>query len=466
MKRLLLILIAGLSLGLAVGCATSDSETSAVDNDDFELINDESYLYENEVVTDGTDLSFDDAVEAEAFSPLARSATFRMYRVASIKAPKHEGETLQAADVAIAGDSETSYAYVSYVMAGQERHGGIDVMELKRSFFPKLTSRLLTKKDDVNSIAYDADSLRLYMGLNVDPDEYGVERGAYFRTADLDADYKVMVSGDTILTSEMDLNSYAANDAAILSDGIVLVPVGAAGGGVEVIRVTPGGSGEAPTLERDTFISGIPDTRAVAATPSLSGVDFVVYRGPDVDGDAKIIKYSYDGSSFSSEGEIPITGVSYVETKAALEVHGNTAFLAASDGGVMGIDLENDEILFTISNPSGSLDADLVTANDVTVGMPNGGSSSLLFVANGEHGVRAYDLGFNVEESTDVGAALADFDDSSAYKGYISFGSGNSCNALLFRNGYLFAGAGLGGVDVIYFLDRSQASISYASPMR
>jgi len=468
MKRFIPYLIMLGFIGLIIGC-TSSSQSGGepvVDNDVFELINDESYLYENEIVTDGTELFFEEESDAQGgeFTVLAQAKFFRMFKVAKVKAPEHEGETLQATDVAIAGNKETSYAYVSYVMAGLPRHGGIDVLELKKGYFPKIKSRLFTKKDDVNSVAYETGGNRLYMGLNVDPDEYGVSTGAYFRTADLDADFKVKVSGENIVSAELDLNSFAANDAAVFQN-FALVPVGAFGGGVEVIKVTSAGGDNPPLLERKIFISDIEDTRAVAVTPDIDGVDFIVYRGPDIDNDPKIVKYSYDESAFTKEGEIPITPKPvYTETKSALEVHGNVAFLAASDGGAIAVNLENNKIIFTICNPTGDLDADLVTANAVTAGTPQGSTQSLLFIANGEYGVRAYELGFDIENSDNVAQDLADFDPQTAYKGYINLGSGNSSNSLLFRNGYLFVGTGLGGVNVISIMDKSINPVKWAKP--
>ena len=50
----------------------------------------------------------------------------------------------------------------------------------------------------------------------------------------------------------------------------------------------------------------------------------------------------------------------------------------------------------------------------------------LLFIANGEYGVLVYELGFKIEDSTDVASDLAGFDYSSSYQGYIDLGKNNS----------------------------------------
>ena len=461
----------------AAGCSSLTPPDPIVDNDTFQLFDDEEYFYLTEVELDGTEFELEDSTTAQGgeFQILAGGSDYRFIKVARIRAPKHQGEKLQATDVALAGDETTTIAYVSYVMAGLPRHGGIDVLEMKDGVFPKIASRLFTKKDDVNSVAYDETGNRIDMGLNVDPDEYNLDppRGAYFRTAELDSNYKFKTSGGNIISKEYDLKSYAANDAVVLGS-FVLLPVGAAEGGVDVINVTSGGDSNPPTLEREVFIDGstvdydyaTTDTRAVALTPelSLAGVDFVTYCGPD-NNDAKIIKYN---SSFDEAGQIlladPDFNPSFIETKSAMKVYDNVAFVAAADGGVIAVDLETDETRFTIPNPPpGELIADLVTANDVVIGTPNQSEFSLLFIANGEYGVRVYQLGFKLEDSADVSFDLTGFDHASAYQGYIRTGSNNSANSLMFRNGYLYIGTGLGGVRIINVMDKS-VSRSFKKP--
>jgi hypothetical protein len=451
----------------AAGCGSLTPPDPIVDNDFFQLFDDEEYYYFTDVEPDGTEfqLEVETMPQGGGYQVLAGGSDYRFIKVARVKAPKHEGEKLQATDVALAGDGTTTVAYVSYVMAGLPRHGGIDVIEMKAGIFPKIKNRLYTKKEDVNSVAYDETGNRIDMGLNVDPDEYGIDKGAYFRTAELDSNYKFKTSGGNIISAEFDLESYAANDAVVLGS-FVLLPVGALGGGVDVISVTHGGESSPPILARETFINGTTDTddtRAIALTPDVDNVDFVTYCGPDnIDDTAKLIKYN---DSFNEVGSaIDIPGPAYIETKSALRVYGNVALIAASDGGVIAVDIENDAILFTIPNETrGKLTDDLVTANDVMVGTPTLSNRSLLFIANGEYGVRVYQLGFKVEESSDIASALTGFNYSSAYQGYINTGSNNSANSLMFRNGYLYIGTGLGGVRIIYVADKS-VSQSFKRP--
>jgi len=451
----------------AVGCTSLSPPDPIVDNEYFQLFDDEEYYYFNDVEPDGTEfqLEVETMPQGDGYQVLAGGADYKFIKVAKVKAPKHEGEELQATDVALAGDGSTTVAYVSYVMAGLPRHGGIDVIEMKAGVFPKIKSRLYTKKEDVNSVAYDETGNRIDMGLNVDPDEYGIDKGAYFRTAELDSNFKFKTSGGNIISAEFDLESYAANDAVVLGS-FVLLPVGAAGGGVDVISVAPGGDSSPPTLARETFINGptdTDDTRAVALTPDVVSVDFVTYCGPDNNDDtAKLIKYN---NSYNEVGTaVDISGPAYVETKSSLRVYGNVAFIAASDGGMIAVDIETDTTLFTIPNETrGGLTEDLVTANDVVVGTPILSDQSLLFIANGEYGVRVYSLGFKVEESSDVASDLSGFNYTSAYEGYINNGANNSANSLMFSNGFLYVGTGLGGVRIIYVSDKS-VSQSFKKP--
>jgi hypothetical protein len=448
------------ALFCAAGCSSLSPPDPLVDNDDFQLFDDEYYFYVTDVEPDGTEFELEESTTALSgeYQILANNSDYKFVKVARVKAPTNDGETLQATDVALAGDDTTTVAYVSYVMAGQDRHGGIDVIEMKSGVFPKITSRLYTKKDDVNSVAYDETGNRIDMGLNVDPDEYGIDKGAYFKTAELDSNYKFKTSGGNIISAGFDLESYAANDAVVLSSDVIF-PVGSAEGGVDVISVTSGGESSPPTLARTIFInapSDTDDTRAIALTPDVSGIDFITYCGPDGNS-PKIIKYDYNGASTVEVGSpISISGPSYIETKSALKVYDNVALIAASDGGAIAVNIESDTTLFTIPNATrGGLTSDLVTANDVVVGTPTGSSNSLLFIANGEYGVRVYKLGFKLEDSSDVASDLTGFNYATAYQGYISTGGNNSANSLMFRNGFLYIGTGLGGVRIIYVMDKS-----------
>lgn len=454
MSRYLTIsLMAILLMGLIFGCTTTP--ISVVDNEDFELINNESYLYNSEIEEVGEEIEFSTEKSLKAKTKVF----FKMFKVARVKAPKHEGETLQATDIAIAGDAKTAYAYVSYAMAGDVCHGGIDILELKKGYFPKIKSRLLTKNEDVYAATYDPGNNYIYLGLQIDYDVYYYEspeyyRGAFFRAIELNSNYKVKTASGNIVTYEMPLNSWAANDAAI-ADNFILVPVGDKFGGVEVLKLSQSG------IERETFISNIPDTRAVAATPDLPDTDFIVYRGyadeNSQDHTPQIIKYRYNNVDFEVVGTIKIENPipQTIYSKSSLEVHGDVAFLAASDGGVYVVDLVNNSIILNIPNPTptGSLTEDKVTANAVTVGTPYGSSRSVIFIANGEYGVRAFALDFDIESTTSIAAQFSGYDPDSNYLGYISFGNGNSANSVLLRNGYLYVGTGLGGVNVIYVFD-------------
>lgn len=459
--------VAGMIIALLFfisGCTTSP--VSVVDNDSFKLINNESYLYTNEIEELEEEIQFSSEKSLKAINEVF----FRMIKVARVKAPTHEGETLQATDIAIADDGNTSYAYVSYAMAGDVYHGGIDILELKREYFPKIKSRLLTKNEDVNSATYDPKNNFIYLGLHVDTDSYYYDypenyKGAFFRAIELNSNYKVKTSGDNIITYEMPLNSYAANDADTVDD-LIVVPVGDYLGGVEVLKLTKTG------IERETFINNIPDTRAVAATPELLDTDFIVYRGyadeNSPEHTPKIIKYKINNGKFDVVDTINITNPvpEILYSKSSLEVHGDVAFLAASDGGVYAIDLKNNTILFNIPNPAPTilLPEEKVTANAVTVGTPYGSDRSIIFIANGEYGVRAYALSFDIDSTTNVASQLSGYNPDSNYLGYISFGIGNSANSVLLRKGFLYVGTGLGGVNVVYIFDKKNPIPIFKKP--
>ena len=262
------------------------------------------------------------------------------------------------------------------------------------------------------------------------------------------------VKANDLVTQGVPLQSWAANDAAIMNNE-VLVPVGASEGGVE-IRSTDdinNGANFINTLNNNN----LDDTRAVATYYDSNGdvAGFLVYQGPD-HATPTLYKCDTDGKYIASlpiKNPVPETA----ESKSTIEVHGNVAFVAASDGGVYAIDIDdNMKILFNIANPDPGLYGltdDKVTANDVTVGKLKGSDKSVIFIANGEYGVRAFKLDFDIDSVNDVASALSGYEPSSHYLGNVHLGTGNSANSVLYRNGYLFVGTGLGGLNVLYVVD-------------
>ncbi len=455
--KLILFFVLGIFLlALMFGCSTAPIYD--VNDDNFSVVNNEAWLYNNYVEESGEELS---STDSKAWGVHFNfTSIFMMFKVATIRSPESDGQTLQATDVAIAGDGNNAYAYVSYAMAGSDFYGGMDIVQLKHGFFPKLKSRVISKKEDVNSVTYDSLTNKIFLGLHVNPDVYGLDtesgyHGAYLRSIELKSNYKVKVESGEMVTQGIALQSYAANDAAIMNDK-VLVPVGAAGGGVEIRNTSD-------ITQSIKFISGITDTRAVATYDengdgTIDG--FLVYQGPDGTSGAKLYKYKTDGTlaDTPNEYDFPST-ITAVETKSTIETHGNVAFVAASDGGVFAINISTMTEIFNIPNPYPNdlgLAEDKVTANAVTVSTLKGSTGkSILFIANGEFGVRAYELGFDIESITDVASALSGFDYTTSYLGYLNLGTGNSANSVLYKDGYLFVGTGLGGLNVLYVIDYS-----------
>ena len=477
MKYASFLVFAIVMLLVVFGCTTSPIYD--VNDESFGLINNETWLYNSEVDTSGEELTSTKAWGD--FDVSLSKSIFLMYKVAHINSPTLDGQTLQATDVAIAGDSNQSYAYVTYAMAGSSFYGGMDILKLTKGYFPKINSRLLTKKEDANSVTYDSVTNRIFLGLHVNPDIYGLDPlkgyyGAYLRSVELDSSNKVKLSDGSLVTQGVELQSYAANDAAIM-DSKVLVPVGAIGGGVER-RDT------ADIITGDSFIntlkgSNLNDTRAVATYNDINGnmAGFLVYQGPD-NATPTLYKCGTDGSYIDYlfiTNPLPLTN----ESKSTIEVHGNVAFVAASDGGVHVINIDNMTELFNIPNPTSveykvyGLSDDLVTANDVTVSkLESATNESVIFIANGEYGVRAFELNFDIDSVSDVAAKFAsnytgDYDSTttgSNYVGNVHLGNGDSANSLLYRNGYLFVGTGLGGLNVLYVVDKDASIPHWVKP--
>jgi len=123
--------------------------------------------------------------------------------------------------------------------------------------------------------------------------------------------------------------------------------------------------------------------------------------------------------------------------------------------------------LFIIANPDPDdygLASDKVTANAVTVGKLEGSSdTSVIFIANGEYGVRAFELDFDIDNG-DVASQLNGYNPNDNYLGNVHLGDGNSANSVLYRNGYLFVGTGTGGLNVLYVVDLDFGVPHWAKP--
>ncbi|MNY18365.1 hypothetical protein D3C86_1517420 [compost metagenome] len=132
---------------------------------------------------------------------------------------------------------------------------------------------------------------------------------------------------------------------------------------------------------------------------------------------------------------IPIQNFRSDYAKSTVQAVSHQAFLGLSQLGFQVVDLKSNETMFTLPNPTSD-------PNHVTNSVACDGK--LVFVANGEYGVRVLTLG----DTKVKGAGFATLVGYHSLMGEAYDGKRYSANDLRYANGYLFVASGIGGVNV------------------
>ncbi|MGB5397089.1 MAG: hypothetical protein WBN96_08070, partial [Gammaproteobacteria bacterium] len=147
----------------------------------------------------------------------------------------------------------------------------------------------------------------------------------------------------------------------------------------------------------------------------------------------------FAGGSMTLLNTFPFPGANVAESKSTVEIAGGKAIIAAGPDGVQIMCLDSGQIIGSVARPdpaSLGLDPSVVVTNAVTV------DENLMFISNGEAGVY-------------VAEADEDFsnDDCKVQNitmlGKLQFDDLQSANHVVYRDGFLYVAAGLGGVKIV-----------------
>ena len=351
---------------------------------------------------------------AGAAPPALAPAAITLTLIAEIDPPTLEGETLQATAVWATQDDR---AIVSYSQRGAAAVGGLDWFMSLRSKRPRLRSSVAFSDSDVSAVFTDG-SQAFAVGATSDTDFPSPAVLERFR---IDGD-RFRIDDD----GRVPLSSFVGTSATSTGD-IIYATAGDAGG---------------------VFAFGEDDLRLLGQL-ALDDARWVAW---DEDGDRVVVlqgtpgrlavfeEDAFPNGSMELLNTFSVPGVDVPESKSTVEVAGGKAFVAAGPSGVQIVCLDTGEIVGSVPIPDPEelgLDPSVVVTNAVTV------DQDLMFISNGEAGVYA-------------AAAQQNFDQTACGQtqeievlGRLQFDALQSVNHVIYRDGFLFVAAGLGGIKIV-----------------
>jgi len=380
------------------------------------IINNDSAELDSRVTYKSEEIDVDDLLAAEKIVAIGKKRkgtvipvtldTMYITLVSEVNPPEYQGITLQATDIYIKG----GYAYVSYNVAGPTFLGGVDIFDISEVSYPRLISNALFTDTDVNGISIDGNNLYLASAN----ESYGFGNYAMLESIKLN---KGLLSSESTI---VDISSWAATDVDITKDN-VFVTSGAADGYINIL--------EKQSLAKLDSIA-VEDARGVSVDKSLDNA--VVVAGTPArllvfQGSTSPTVYNLDGAT------IPFS-------KSTVELHGDNALLALSDGGTQIVNVLTGNVIKTIPQPEvAGLSLDVTVTNAATV------SGNILFMACGEAGI------YTASISSKTKFKLDDVVDGNDIKllGKFQFGDGQSANHVTFSKETLFVASGLGGLKIL-----------------
>ncbi len=324
-----------------------------------------------------------------------------------------DGKTVQANDIKIQGNR----AYISYNYAGEEFRGAVQILDITNKENPQIIKEIQFKDIDINCVYVQGDTF-LFGGM-ANPDNYTGRTVVGF--IDLT---KLDNLTDDDITNGMNFfsKSYAVTSIARRGSNYY-IGVGAKDGGVIVTDLN------LTEVTTGSFIT-LPDVRDIEEYQN--GVITLAGTTDNDSTTGKIVKIA----DTSIDKEIEIADFNSEYTKATIEVwKGTVALLGLAEGGMAAMDLNTDEIYFTLVNPD---DNPLHVTNSVS------SDGNLLFTANGEYGFRVLDVDGNKTDSNF--ATVAGY---YPYNGVTnSNGVNYSANHVVYKSGNLLVASGVGGVQI------------------
>lgn len=341
--------------------------------------------------------------------------------LAQLSAPVYKEHKLQASDIFINKSGTDKKIYVSYNMRGEPFIGAVQIIGIGHRFKgsrPQLLQTVIFNDFDIHSLSEKNGVLYLVGGTS-DPQ---------FKTP---ATLEMINLQNGLIplpfkSKRIDLPSFAAT-SVIKVKNKVFVTTGDQNGGV---------------VEIDN-LNNIPF--------GISSIQNVTHQIYPLD-DARYLDYNKDNifcikgvnatlwvldrkNAGSQPHVFNLSGATIPESKSTIELSDKHLFLGLGDGGTQILDLHRLNVIHTIPQAQHTLgDNSLSVTNAVS------GHFKELYTADGEEGARIFD-----------------FDNGKLqFLASISFGPGQSVNAIKYFDGYLIMATGLGGVKIVKLFRKNQ----------
>ncbi len=325
------------------------------------------------------------------------SSSFVLVLRAEVAAPVYEGKTLRASHICI----ENDYAYVSYNREGEEYLGGIEVFDISDIHHPTLVSQAILTDTDVSSLSYKDGALYLAEAQNPYINDH----------LKSPAILEKMILNNGLLsdnTMQIDLDSYVTTDVDVSTDMVYAC----SGSNGFIYCLDP------IDLSIDTIISASGDHQAIAIKDDKL-VELSCGTSSSI--------VSRDLNTFQRLWEMNYTPA-IPESKGAVAIDGNYAYVALNEHGLKVIDLSSGIVVDEIDRPetpAGTDDIDYVT-NGVSI------NDELVLIANGASGVW-------------VGKKVDDY----PIEIYGSMDFNSSTNFVEGKDDVIFVASGFGGLKIL-----------------
>ncbi len=319
-------------------------------------------------------------------------SSLKLSLIARIDPPVVDGIPVQASHVII----KNNLAYVSYNLAGDGFKGAVHIVDVTNPDRPVLKAEMLIRDTDINTLALD-ESNHLYLAGASDNSATDGATPSKIEIFQLD-------NGGTAfgqLLKTLVLPSYGSVDIKLLNNKI-FVAVGAKDGGIAQINPT--------TLQSEKFTK-MEDLRWLSST---SRGELVALQGTPG-------KLNVFGKKGAVQNSFPIPGLSDLFHKSTVDIKGNTAFVGASDGGFLAVNIYSGKLKEQIVPPKKRTNAVSVFGNFV-------------FVANGEDGISVAEI--LPDNTLNVIGSLA-------------LQSDFSSNMIFYRDPFVFIANGRGGLNIL-----------------
>ena len=352
--------------------------------------------------------AFSNEATAEKWGPLKQTPpppTFQLRLVSEISSPVVGGIPLRATDVKIASGT----AIVSYNVEGAPYLGALESIDVSSPEQSKLTSQLVFKNADINSVAISGNAVYFVGASGENP-----QSPAFLNRARLLNKELVFAPSKSI-----PLGSYAGTSVAVV--GNALFATSGNNGGLTIVN--------APSFSALNKIS-VHDARSVAALPGNRAA--VVLSGTP----GLIRLYSPTGQSGSAKY---LDGARTPESKSTVVTAGDLIVAALGEGGTEIVCALDGKLLLHIGQVKvPNLPVQKTVTNSAAVW------NNTLFTASGEAGVYAYSLLRGRSHYSKCGTIGA-YPVGSLTLG----GAGFSANQVVAGRNLLLAADGVGGLKVL-----------------